>query len=822
LPLGFGDIFLERKEFHQTMTVKEKILTSDMKEPLMVEWVLDRIENISATETQTIDEITEQLFNDTTISYIIDHFGENLLTRMFRVLPHQCFSHQIPLLIDKWPTWQDEVASWAAPVIARCDPDKGAELFRNYLQNGDAIFSDLNKWHGVMRGLTHLPFDTARRLSDEAVKAYVDNKIDAGVKFLYSLYIVALAWTYDHSEFPSVFRGHIRPMPSKTYGQYLERMRRLVAMFEFSTMEFDLLSDMIEKDNEVLSEILSRYYRNDIPHDRFRDAVMKIKKRSFEFVPSFLKEYAHVIENQRLRQFFQDLVDDDAFIAELHRKKQRPYLYAMILACMMTSIKKQKMALAGTPVAEVVELLSWNIETIPDMNGFIDYFRGIDRDDAVRHLTAALETSRHHFGGSHIVQVMTALGYDKFIDPLVQVVSSRDATEFCYMIAVSALSGYGEKVVDYFTDHFDRLTQIGKLSALPVVQQVGGPKAIDFVDQHFDQYWKADREGLLLAFEALGSDTFRERLKTKTNKGQVSVDRAFIVLSLLEDGKTAEVETLLKSYYAKRAEQDRISQALKTGHMLGTITPYIDVELHCKNCGDESAYRLHQVFISDKSKGRPYIAQEIRCVNCNIISEFEFTSKGLMVLTGEMTRLMMFASDEEKREAVKRSPLKIIASSLHGKAMDIHDAIEAFRTAIQTNPDNPENYINLGNIYANTYQFNKADENFRGAIEKDPAYLQAYYGLAKMAGDAGKAEAALSHLERAIPYITAPKFPKGFEANIPNFISSFCEIHNDLVTSTKANYPMIRPSDFKVTLKIGRNAPCPCGSGKKYKKCCMV
>ena len=21
--------------------------------------------------------------------------------------------------------------------------------------------------------------------------------------------------------------------------------------------------------------------------------------------------------------------------------------------------------------------------------------------------------------------------------------------------------------------------------------------------------------------------------------------------------------------------------------------------------------------------------------------------------------------------------------------------------------------------------------------------------------------------------------------------------------------------------KIGRNAPCPCGSGKKYKKCCM-
>jgi len=26
----------------------------------------------------------------------------------------------------------------------------------------------------------------------------------------------------------------------------------------------------------------------------------------------------------------------------------------------------------------------------------------------------------------------------------------------------------------------------------------------------------------------------------------------------------------------------------------------------------------------------------------------------------------------------------------------------------------------------------------------------------------------------------------------------------------------------KITGKIGRNDPCPCGSGKKYKKCCLL
>jgi uncharacterized protein YecA (UPF0149 family) len=29
-----------------------------------------------------------------------------------------------------------------------------------------------------------------------------------------------------------------------------------------------------------------------------------------------------------------------------------------------------------------------------------------------------------------------------------------------------------------------------------------------------------------------------------------------------------------------------------------------------------------------------------------------------------------------------------------------------------------------------------------------------------------------------------------------------------------------RPPDFKVGGKVGRNRPCPCGSGKKYKRCC--
>lgn len=32
----------------------------------------------------------------------------------------------------------------------------------------------------------------------------------------------------------------------------------------------------------------------------------------------------------------------------------------------------------------------------------------------------------------------------------------------------------------------------------------------------------------------------------------------------------------------------------------------------------------------------------------------------------------------------------------------------------------------------------------------------------------------------------------------------------------------IKTTYIRSTPKIGRNAPCPCGSGKKYKKCCLT
>ena len=107
----------------------------------------------------------------------------------------------------------------------------------------------------------------------------------------------------------------------------------------------------------------------------------------------------------------------------------------------------------------------------------------------------------------------------------------------------------------------------------------------------------------------------------------------------------------------------------------------------------------------------------------------------------------------------------------------------------------------------------------------------------------GAAKNKFEHLKTIIGIaIDAPKFT---ETNSEDFILMDCEDWTDelreqyekaneglgffcsdsltIQKRTVSEFPTvekIKPNRSKRT-KVGRNAPCPCGSGKKYKKCCI-
>jgi uncharacterized protein YecA (UPF0149 family) len=51
------------------------------------------------------------------------------------------------------------------------------------------------------------------------------------------------------------------------------------------------------------------------------------------------------------------------------------------------------------------------------------------------------------------------------------------------------------------------------------------------------------------------------------------------------------------------------------------------------------------------------------------------------------------------------------------------------------------------------------------------------------------------------------------------YLETFVGFYNDMLE--KSGGPGESMERVAMVSKVGRNDPCPCGSGKKYKKCCL-
>ena len=82
----------------------------------------------------------------------------------------------------------------------------------------------------------------------------------------------------------------------------------------------------------------------------------------------------------------------------------------------------------------------------------------------------------------------------------------------------------------------------------------------------------------------------------------------------------------------------------------------------------------------------------------------------------------------------------------------------------------------------------------------------------------GEQEQALTQLQ------TALACPGAWERYTPSGPGNreFVDLYNELRRQlNRHDLPALHPSALEPPAKVGRNDPCPCGSGKKYKKCCL-
>ena len=211
------------------------------------------------------------------------------------------------------------------------------------------------------------------------------------------------------------------------------------------------------------------------------------------------------------------------------------------------------------------------------------------------------------------------------------------------------------------------------------------------------------------------------------------------------------------------------------------------------------------------------VADEFPCVSCGEYVEFEFTPKANM---GLMVRLMgsqAVASAEDEDEPAQ-SRVGIMNMPLEGRTVPVALALRRLRERLAAHPGDLSARALLGMTLAAINRSQAAIEHLRAVLDAQPKALDVALFLARELDANGETLEAFDRLRHAV------KAPGDWVrlsrtvASTQEFVRFYNALRQEL---RRIDLPALHPAALEPPAKVGRNDPCPCGSGKKYKKCCM-
>ena len=295
------------------------------------------------------------------------------------------------------------------------------------------------------------------------------------------------------------------------------------------------------------------------------------------------------------------------------------------------------------------------------------------------------------------------------------------------------------------------------------------------------------------------------------------------------------------------------------------IPKTVSLRLKCGKCGCIGAYTFEKVYIDselyDQSNHAPDCVSfdaYFRCRKCKSAWPWELTPDAYLALTALMTSKLAGLNDERLVFACPRmydgTPFRSAAQ-----------AEEHMLDVLEREPKNAFAWSRLGNVYRRAGMVPKASKAFARALELDPNDIDSHYSLGDMLFDKGKYKQSAEHLHRVLALARDNR--RLAEADLRNTVRSALLTLSDMASRTDGEIEVFPsnadgrgPSDQPKTLRLesydlgkeadwerlldlitgkrqrpvvrdmppisqprrktGRNEPCPCGSGKKYKKCC--
>ena len=386
---------------------------------------------------------------------------------------------------------------------------------------------------------------------------------------------------------------------------------------------------------------------------------------------------------------------------------------------------------------------------------------------------------------------------------------------------IQALVQMGNPLVDYLEKNFDQLNPDQLFEILFALKDIAEEKTADFILLHWDKLWSIGKEPILYALEGVASKRFIEPLRKELREGEKLEEEVFYLLCHLHDVHEPSLSQIEKNLAERKKDRNRTLEALQRDGSRALRQNTVKVELRCRRCGKSYHYEVGNIYILRGEEEKPKIGDKIICKNCRAINQYEITTSGHLAITSQL--ILITALIDKGQFKPGEGPIQFAqAGFMDGRRMSMGKMLEYYQKEVQKSPGDPALRVGYGNVLMKAGMEEEAVRQYQEALRLDPLAVEAYASLGEFEADKGNFPAAYEYFHKAAERIHTGRYYRTKEIDQLKEAVILNRDHFAEVLGKGREWASAPPSQGMVKReKVGRNAPCPCGSGKKYKKCCL-
>ncbi len=768
-------------------------------DPIIVDWAIYHYSKLPP-ESPRREQLTTLWFDDANLERWVDEGDLNMLSLLLCYLPAERFASFAPTIASRWSEWPATMADAGARILARVAPDLAAEVFARYLQTPQPW--SVERAAAILHRLDQLPLTAALPLAEkliplawsgdtmhswvlgnDAFRAAVKlNQIEALPRLLDSLF----------SKQDYRLDGAVESVAYCLFGHASYAELFLLQQEDRSLPSVDQLATLFE-DDAPISE-MAAVMSLEAPLDRALSLLAACHDRS----PGAALAWGII---QR---------------SEAYRTRQHPvHLAALTLAAVAAACERKTIDTAKLPLDAVVSLLALDVRTNIHFAQVVERLKSFPRDETAAAMLRQLADCKDTCGSVHLASAMGQLAWPEFTQALLGCMGDDDGDFLCEA-AQMALVAIGEPARDAVIRQWETLDDSQQIYGASAIAAIGGQAVADFTLSHSEQLLNEDLERWCSLALAAPDQRLLERLRRELDRNQSLINETCYRLCRLLDVSCPELDDLrTKIMQRRKQQQDR--QALFDRACFPAPGRKLHLALRCPACRAVNSYDVKGVAIGDPDKDQMLLADEIACLSCGEFTEFEFEPEAKITLLAEALLLQAAASTGKQNSA--GLIINDRMQSPDGSRQSIPSCYAGLQQKVRRTPEDWRSWFRLSNVLRHINRPKAALACLQKAHALNPLSLDTLISLAELLMDSGHPTEAFDLLD------AAQKDSSRWQTFSDRPIEKrgeFTQLFNELRRKLGLGYSAAPPSaTISQAPKVGRNDPCPCGSGKKFKKCCM-